>query len=337
MRLASSLINCTTRRLYSSSAAAAKGPALEVFASPLTGGGRGLFAARDVDMGETVLASPLNGAFAVVHPMLASAQGVCWRCLKWLSSSQRQHHGEARFPKRGEEAFCSERCEQAHAISDAADLGERRDGATNELRELCEGGGGATFPLLAHRLARAVVAGESPVSLLQPLVHARLDTVPDAWAEAHRVYVDALPPHANGALDTLEWFVGVLQRAHLNAFRVSTIRHDTSRDGLLAALSADISSSATNSHSLDNGVAVYLHASLLNHSCEPNVAATWPSGDANVSFVALRALERGEEATVTYTDNSASLRVRRGYLNSAYGFQCHCIKCTADEEEEEEK
>ena len=304
-------------------ATAQRGPPLEVQANANTGGGRGLFAARAVTANETVLASPLSGAFAVVHALPASARDVCWRCLRWLDGNG-THDGTPAYPKHGQENWCGLACRQSHAISDATDRGEAVTGATDELRTLCASDG-AAFPLLALRLARAAIAGDAPKSLLDPLCHARLDTVPDSWREAHAIFEAALPP-GEAAHFPLEWFVGVLARAHLNAFRVSMPRMNMDAASMAEALAADIAGDGKT----DNGVAIYLHASFFNHSCDPTVEASWPNGSADVTFKSLRELLPGEEATVAYTDTTANVRVRRSHLLSNYGFSCACARCVAE-------
>ena len=85
------------------------------------------------------------------------------------------------------------------------------------------------------------------------------------------------------------------------------------------------------------GSAVYLTASLFNHSCEPSVDVTWPRNDATARFTAARDVAAGEALTVCYTDAAASLAARRRHLRESYGFVCRCALCAEQEEEEQQQ
>lgn len=78
------------------------------------------------------------------------------------------------------------------------------------------------------------------------------------------------------------------------------------------------------------GHGVFPFSSLVNHSCEPNLAAThiYISGQKPVqTFAALRDIHPGEELTHSYVDQLQPTSMRQEQLNSRYGFNCRCRRC----------
>ncbi|KAJ3201338.1 hypothetical protein HDU67_001396 [Dinochytrium kinnereticum] len=65
-------------------------------------------------------------------------------------------------------------------------------------------------------------------------------------------------------------------------------------------------------------------ASLVNHSCEPNVVTLY-DGDVQ-TLIALRDVEAGEEILTSYIDPFHPPEERRERLRR-YGFECHCGRC----------
>ena len=65
-----------------------------------------------------------------------------------------------------------------------------------------------------------------------------------------------------------------------------------------------------------------------NHSCAPNCAKAMSAG--RVDVVALRAVPRGEEITVSYLKLDAPGAARRAYLREKYNFDCRCARCVLD-------
>lgn len=71
-------------------------------------------------------------------------------------------------------------------------------------------------------------------------------------------------------------------------------------------------------------------AALLNHSCAPNVCATYAlsAGCApRQLFVALRDISAGEELVHSYVDACHPPHVRAQSLKTRYGFDCACARC----------
>lgn len=72
-------------------------------------------------------------------------------------------------------------------------------------------------------------------------------------------------------------------------------------------------------------------AALLNHSCAPNVCATYAlsaSCAPRQIFVALRDISVGEELVHSYVDACHPPYVRAQSLKNRYGFECACARCT---------
>jgi len=87
----------------------------------------------------------------------------------------------------------------------------------------------------------------------------------------------------------------VLARLHLNTFKVDAVLPLDWGNAYAAAaamLQADGSS----------GSALYLLASLFNHSCEPCVNVTFPNNDGTAVYTAARRISAGEQLFITYTD-----------------------------------
>ena len=67
------------------------------------------------------------------------------------------------------------------------------------------------------------------------------------------------------------------------------------------------------------GTALYESASLLNHSCEPNLGVALSPG-AHLSLFASRDIAAGEELTISYVDAALDVDTRRRALRHGYGF-----------------
>ncbi|KAJ6635211.1 Histone-lysine N-trimethyltransferase SMYD5 [Pseudolycoriella hygida] len=98
----------------------------------------------------------------------------------------------------------------------------------------------------------------------------------------------------------------------------------------------------------NEGSALYVTQSKINHSCVPNAVITFPSSDHTLSLLALDDIKCGDEITISYLDDCSvgrSRHSRQKDLMENYLFVCRCPKCeeqindpdvTSDEEEEEE-
>jgi len=76
------------------------------------------------------------------------------------------------------------------------------------------------------------------------------------------------------------------------------------------------------------GQGIFFKASLLNHSCAPNVTARIRNG--NIEFLTMGAVAAGTELNITYTDPSSPSRSK--YLFDNYLFECRCSKCIFEQQ-----
>ena len=269
--------------------------------------GRGAYAARGIDRGEVILRdqNPL-----ACHRTLANARTRCGRCLRETADG----------------AFCVE-CE-ANAEREFAAF-ERQFVDMSAIEAYCERRGGLKFPLLCARVAAKILSGSLDEQTLEWLCYASnvgdRATMPPQWIEESIALASAFAG-ADAGLITPEWYAGVTTRLHLNAFRVE----------IPPALTASASTSAWRramSSSLDaiargraSGTAIYVLPSLFNHSCEPNVAATWESSDARLTARALVDIPPGHELAIAYVDVDVDVHARARALEP-YGFACACARC----------
>eukprot|EP01061_Rhynchopus_euleeides_P043949 TRINITY_DN7683_c0_g1_i1.p2 TRINITY_DN7683_c0_g1~~TRINITY_DN7683_c0_g1_i1.p2 ORF type:complete len:347 (+),score=108.67 TRINITY_DN7683_c0_g1_i1:1331-2371(+) len=74
------------------------------------------------------------------------------------------------------------------------------------------------------------------------------------------------------------------------------------------------------------GYAVYRKAASINHSCEPNMVATFAGRDIHLRPV--RDINKGDELTVSYVELASLTSERNAELLKRYGFECACPRCS---------
>ncbi|KAG2452933.1 hypothetical protein HYH02_002272 [Chlamydomonas schloesseri] len=168
-------------------------------------------------------------------------------------------------------------------------------------------------PATLRNLAAAAAGGASGAAAAAGL------TGPDAPARL------AAAAAAAAERLTLDWFVGVLSRLHLNSFQVHNPLAGADPTDLAAAASALVADSGGGGAAA--GSATYLLASLLNHSCEPSLELAFPGMDGTAAFVAARDIAAGEELSVSYMDVGLPYEARQRHLEWSYGFVCRCPRC----------
>ncbi|GFH10530.1 SET and MYND domain-containing protein [Haematococcus lacustris] len=75
---------------------------------------------------------------------------------------------------------------------------------------------------------------------------------------------------------------------------------------------------------------MYLAASLVNHSCEPNLDVVFPRNNSTLALRAARDISRGEQLTISYLDPEMHVAARQRQLHFAYGFTCQCQRCAEE-------
>ena len=76
----------------------------------------------------------------------------------------------------------------------------------------------------------------------------------------------------------------------------------------------------------DRDSGVWIQASYINHSCDPNCEVSF-HGDLLV-LRALRDIKDGEQLFLNYVPLKVSKSKRREMLKANWGFECHCGACT---------
>ncbi|KAJ5305142.1 uncharacterized protein N7443_004802 [Penicillium atrosanguineum] len=86
---------------------------------------------------------------------------------------------------------------------------------------------------------------------------------------------------------------------------------------------------------VDYGLGIYPRATIINHSCIPNV--TWkPDNDGRMVLTTSRDLAAGDECFICYFDpcKYVDVKARQKLLQENFLFSCHCDRCTQEQAEE---
>ncbi|CAH9125104.1 unnamed protein product [Cuscuta epithymum] len=271
--------------------------------------GRGVFAKRMIGAGEMIhTAKPI-----VSHPSLSSLHAVCYSCLRKLRNQQCRAQSVS---------FCSQECEEQSRIYFAVE--NKADWSA--FHEYCSTHG-LKYPLLVKRLACMIIANVASADILDLLQPATLSStmIPLMEKELHLLrstFADAQISDKQIAFLTSQWYISVIARIRINAFRIELAGE--SYEDLLSSAAALIQAEAA------VGNAVYLLPSMYNHDCDPNTHIVWLQ-NADVKLKALRDIEAGEELRICYIDASMNRNARQTLLYEGFGFKCSCLRCMSDE------
>ncbi|BAF26493.1 histone-lysine N-methyltransferase ATXR4 [Oryza sativa Japonica Group] len=268
--------------------------------------GRGVFATRPISAGEVLhSAQPL-----VSHPSPPLIHEVCYSCLRRKSGSGGGSSGSC--------YFCSDACREHakgfHGVEKKADWSLFDDHCSSR---------GLKYPYMAKRLACMVISGAVSADCLDILQPARLHQGTLTEMEEEFALLDSTFRKAGFQEEittflTKEWYINVLARIRINAFRIELVA--SSYENLLSSAVASVSCDAA------VGNAVYMLPSFYNHDCDPNTHIVWlASADARLK--ALRNIEEGEELRICYIDASMDVDARQRILAEGFGFECRCQRC----------
>ncbi|GAB2229867.1 hypothetical protein Drorol1_Dr00014123 [Drosera rotundifolia] len=265
--------------------------------------GRGVFATRRIGIGEVIhTAKPV-----VSHPSLSSVGSVCYYCLRRLRDG-----GGCGV------RFCSEECRSQSKsfleVEKKVDWSIYHDSCRSY---------GLKYPLLVKRLACiAIAGGASPdcLDILQPesLSHEAISRVQAEYALLRTALVAANFSEEDLKFLTNQWYVGVLARVRINAFRIKLV--PGSFEDILSTAVASVD------HEDAVGNAVYILPSFYNHDCDPNANIIWID-NVDAKLKALREIEEGEELRICYIDASMDRDARQNILQRGFGFKCSCHRC----------
>ncbi|KAG5555472.1 hypothetical protein RHGRI_006205 [Rhododendron griersonianum] len=344
--------------------------------------GRGVFATRAIGAGELIhTAKPI-----VSHPSLSSTTSVCYLCLK---SFRNRITSEAQGV-----SFCSQECEEQskvfYEVEKQADWSAYREYCCTQglkypllaKRLACMVTCGVANAESLDILQPAIL---SPEMILQ--MEKEFTLLRSAFEEANVtdeqmacilcvcqrfilgfflsdfLFTFSMPKilefETSVIFDlivlTKQWYVGVLARIRINAFRIELAGGLYDYQDLLSSAAALVEAEAA------VGNAVYMLPSFYNHDCgklflfsscikyrllvrvpsyivsvplvylvillaDPNAHIVWiENSDARVK--ALRDIEAGEELRICYIDASMDHDARQTLLYEGFGFRCHCLRC----------
>ncbi|KAK7268209.1 hypothetical protein RIF29_20902 [Crotalaria pallida] len=268
--------------------------------------GRGVFSTRPIAAGDLIhTAKP-----ALCHPSLSAIHSVCYSCLRKLPIS---NHSQ---PQRV--SFCSHDCQRRS--NEYFDVEMKANWMAFD--DYCRTHG-LKYPFLVRRLACMVIAGvakSDSLDILQPanLTPNMISVMEEEFALLRNAFTKIFIADEHIAFLTKQWYISVLARIRINAFRIE----------LAGGLYEDLLSSAVASVEAEAAVgnAVYILLSLYNHDCDPNAHIIWVD-NANAKLKALRDIDEGEELRICYIDTSLDRHARQELLYQGFGFQCNCSRC----------
>lgn len=176
---------------------------------------------------------------------------------------------------------------------------------------------------MAKRLACMVISGAANADCLNILQPARLHQgtlieMEEEFELLESTFMKAGFQEELTTFLTKEWYINVLARIRINAFRIELVA--SSYEDLLSSAAASVSCDAS------VGNAVYMLPSFYNHDCDPNTHIVWLE-NADAKLKALRDIEEGEELRICYIDTSMDVNARQRILADGFGFECHCHRC----------
>ncbi|KAM7530191.1 hypothetical protein LguiB_033601 [Lonicera macranthoides] len=266
--------------------------------------GRGVFATRRIGGGELIhTAKPI-----VSHPSLSSIHNVCYFCLKRIGNKAISHGV----------SFCSEKCrEQAQGFYEV-----EKQADWSAFDGHCRARG-LKYPLVVKRLACMVISGVTSadsVDILQPanLSSEMILQMEEEFGLLRSALEDADLTGEQMTFLTKQWYIGVLARIRINAFRIEL--PGGFYEDLLSSAAASVEAEAA------VGNSVYMLPSFYNHDCDPNAHILWIE-NVDARLKALRDIEAGEELRICYIDASMDYDARQTLLSQGFGFHCTCLRC----------
>ncbi|CAJ1967377.1 unnamed protein product [Sphenostylis stenocarpa] len=284
---------------FSSSTASSLPPPIRVALTDSVG--RAVFATRSIAAADLIhTASP-----AVCHP--SSARPACYACLASLPHSQ-----PLRSP------FCSQHCHQRSKGYYDVEMNAN----WVAFDDYC-GTRGLKYPFLVKRLVCMVISGDArsdTLDILQPanFTPEMVSEMEEEFVLLKSAFTKALIGDEHIAFLTKQWYINVLARIRINAFRIELAGGPY--EDLLSLAVASVEAEAA------VGNAVYVLPSFYNHDCDPNAHIIWID-NAHAKLKALRDIDEGEELRICYIDASLDRDARRELLFRGFGFQCNCHRC----------
>ncbi|WJX17760.1 Histone-lysine N-methyltransferase atxr4 [Trifolium repens] len=183
---------------------------------------------------------------------------------------------------------------------------------------------GLKYPFLVKRLACMIISGvtrSDSIDILQPanLTPEMILEMEEEFTLLRNAFTKALIEDEQIAFLTKQWYISVLARIRINAFRIE-LAGGGSYEDLLSSAFASVEAEA------GVGNAVYILPSFYNHDCDPNAHIIWID-NAVAKLKTLRDIDEGEELRICYIDASMDHNARRKLLFRGFGFHCNCSRC----------
>ncbi|XP_061718853.1 SET domain-containing protein SmydA-8 isoform X1 [Cydia pomonella] len=118
-------------------------------------------------------------------------------------------------------------------------------------------------------------------------------------------------------------------KANLSTFIIQVLGLDFDEETILKVASI-IDTNAFDVRSPDGSKrlrAIYVTASMMNHSCKPNTRHIYLGDDYNMALIATVPISKGEPITATYTQSLWGTLDRRRHLKINKCFDCDCDRC----------
>ena len=168
-------------------------------------------------------------------------------------------------------------------------------------------------------------------------------SLPQEWAKVETLKIEPGWRHVPGLLRAISAFL------HLHCVLPVSIL----KKGLLtrAAVEQILGTDGTNSFAIRDehgtdmetdlppgltlGYGMWADASFFNHSCAYNIHRK--RDGRKWIFKTFRDVRKGEELCITYSRNfevdGSTVRERREFLRTSWGFECQCLKCISEAEQ----
>ncbi|KAJ3006417.1 UNVERIFIED_CONTAM: hypothetical protein HDU68_004071 [Siphonaria sp. JEL0065] len=142
-----------------------------------------------------------------------------------------------------------------------------------------------------------------------------VEGTPDEWKHDYQeIKKVLLTGKGLSDLFSLKWYTDQMTRLNLNAIQTS------------------YTPSASPTHPIF-GTCLYLHTSMMNHSCIPNVSIDWLDETNHIQVFAKSDIEKGGEVLMSYVGDVAEsedpvvVKERWEFFRFNYGFVCGCPLC----------
>ncbi|XP_052755151.1 SET domain-containing protein SmydA-8 [Galleria mellonella] len=136
----------------------------------------------------------------------------------------------------------------------------------------------------------------------------------------------SLESHLEDKKDTPLYLV---LRANLVTFIVQVLGMEFDEETILKAASI-LDTNAFDVRSTDGtkrSRAIYVTASMMNHSCKPNTRHIFLDDDYKIAVIATVPISKGDIITATYTQTLWGTLDRRRHLRNIKHFECECDRC----------